>query len=311
MTTSFQRIRVLSDGRPGHENQSLGLAEALRRRTGAEIECLRLESEDGWLKRLRRACALAPGAEPPQLLIAAGHRTHLPLFLATKKLGARSVVIMKPSLPRRFFDLCLAPWHDLGACHRDSARIVATRGALNRLPEAVPAKTRSAVVLIGGPSKHHRWDGEALAAAIREVVASRPDLAWTIGDSRRTPEGFLDALKVDASAKVTKVPHGQTTPGWLPSVLGAAEEAWVTEDSVSMLFEAVTSGARTGVLPMPVNNPRARTVRAAQDLVASGYARALEDWRRAPSDWKSMPRLHETARCAEIVLKTFFPGSLA
>ena len=299
---TLTHIRVISDGRPGHENQSIGLAEALRRRTGAQVEVVRLPVDAGVWSRCAQACARRADAAVPQLVIGAGHGTHVPLLAAARAFGAKSVVIMKPTLPSWLFDLCLVPRHDL-ANPVDRGRVVTTRGALNRIAEEAPVKTETGVILIGGPSKHHGWAGEPLAAAIREIVAARPELSWTLGDSRRTPAEFLGQQQ-DCGAAV--VPHGQTQPGWLPHMLGAAREVWVTEDRVSMIFEAVTAGARTGVLPMPVKSAGGRTVKAVRDLVAEGYARTLADWRTDPRGWGEPKGLHETARCAEVVMDRFF-----
>ena len=73
-----------------------------------------------------------------------------------------------------------------------------------------------------------------------------------------------------------------------------------------MIFEALTAGARVGLLPMPAKNPSARTVRAVRDLHAGGYVRTLAEWRIHPENPPEPPRLHETARCADLVLKRFF-----
>jgi len=296
---TLSHIRILSDGRTGHENQSVGLALALARRTGATYEIVKIDPSASLLFRMRAASQ--PG--PVDLVISAGHRTHLPLWWAAHRLHARSVVIMKPSLPLAFFDLCLLPRHDL-TNPVDHGRVVTTRGALNRIAEEPGAKTATGVVLIGGPSAHHGWDGVLLAAAIIEIVRSRPELQWTIADSRRTPEGFLARLD---GCGATLVPHQQTQSGWLPAQLGAAREAWVTEDSVSMIFEAVTARVFVGVLPMPIKKPGARTIKAVNDLIADGYARRFGEWRRNPVGWGSPPALHETARCADEIIARFFP----
>jgi uncharacterized protein len=295
-------IRILSDGRPGHENQSVGLAEALRRRTGAQVEVVRFPADAGFWRKRALACAPPVAGSVPQLVIGAGHGTHFPLLAAARKFGAKTVVIMRPSLPSWLFDLCIVPRHDLQN-PVDHGRIVTTRGALNRISEEPPVKTNTGVILIGGPSKHHAWNGEPLPQAIAEIVRAQPELNWTIADSRRTPAEFLEQLNTTG---VTHVPHRQTQPGWLPAVLGAAREVWVTEDSVSMIFEALTAGARVGVLPLPVKNPAARTVKAVNDLLADGYVRTLADWRKAPEAWGTPPALHETARCAELIINRFF-----
>ena len=300
----LQFIRVLSDGRPGHENQSVGLAEAMARRSGARVEIVRLARGDLLWNRYRKAVA---GDTRVDLLIAAGHKTHLTLSLAAHKLGAKSVVIMFPTWPLWFFDLCLAPRHDLRSGRLSDARVISTFGALNRVPEIVPAKQRKGIVLIGGPSKAHGWSAEKLAKAIEAVCSARSELAWTISDSRRTPADFLDQLRQQRLAAEV-ISHKQTQPDWLPTQLGTAEEAWVTEDSVSMIFEAVTAGARTGILPVPVLKPSADPVCAIRELVRQGHATDYEIWTRNGQQLPTPRPLHETGRCADLVLARLFGG---
>lgn len=299
---ALKRIRVLSDGRPGHENQSVGLAEAIARRSGARLEIVRFTPGDLLWNRLRKAVA---GDLRVDLMIAAGHKTHLTLSLVARKLGAKSVVIMSPTWPLWFFDLCLAPQHDLPAGRRSHPRVIQTFGALNRVPEEIPAKQARGVVLIGGPSKAHGWSAEPLLKAITTVVNARSELAWTVSDSRRTPEGFLEQLRQQGLAAEI-ISHTQTKPDWLPAQLGAAEEAWVTEDSVSMIFEAVTAGARTGILPAPALNPKADPVRAVRELVQAGHATDYESWTRNGRQLPPAKPLHETGRCADLVLARLF-----
>jgi len=307
MKTKLTDIRILSDARPGHENQSFGLAEALRRRTGADVQCVRLDLKKGMFARITQAHQVGVGLAKPQLLIAAGHRTHIPLLLATRYFGAKSVVIMKPSLPTWFFDLCLVPRHDLGGGN-GGGRVVATRGALNRLPEAISAKTATGVILIGGPSKHHDWSGAPLIVAIKEIVRRQPGLAWTVANSRRTPERFLREVSA-LGLPIEIVPHDTTKSGWLPSVLMAAEDVWVTEDSTSMIFEAITARARVGLLPLPAKHPGDRMVRAVDDVVAAGHAVRYAEWLSSGRPPALIGPLHEAARCAdEIVGRWFFAG---
>jgi mitochondrial fission protein ELM1 len=295
-------IRVLSDGRPGHENQSVGLAEAIARRTGARLEIVRFAKGDLLWNRLHKAVA---GDSRVDLLIAAGHKTHLTLSLVARKLGAKSVVVMSPTWPLWFFDLCLAPQHDLPAGRLSHPRVIPTFGALNRVPEEIPAKQARGVVLIGGPSKAHGWAADPLLQAIVAVVNARSDLAWTISDSRRTPAGFLEQLRQQGlTAEI--ISHTQTKPDWLPAQLGAAAEAWVTEDSVSMIFEAVTAGARTGILPAPARKNDADPVRAVGQLIQAGHATDFETWTQNGQQLPPAKPLHETGRCADLVLARLF-----
>jgi mitochondrial fission protein ELM1 len=304
-THPLKLIRVISEGRPGHENQSVGLALALARRTGAAIEIIQIPPT--WNLLTRRRAARKIQKDIPQLLIGAGHKVHLPMWFAARKFGARSVVIMEPTWSKRLFDLCILPQHDSDA-QPASPRVITTLGALNRVPEIIPTKQAKGVVLIGGPSKSHGWDAATTATAIAAVIRSRPDLNWTISDSRRTPAGFLEQLRAQAPGAEI-ISHQQTKPDWVPAQLMAAEEAWATEDSVSMIFEAVTAGARTGILPVPATKPDADPVRAIQKLVREGYATTYDNWTRNGKRLPAPKPLHETGRCADLVLKKLFPGA--
>ena len=309
MIMPLTTIRILSDGKPGHENQSTGLAEALRRRTGATVECVRLDVTKSVWSRMREAKALKAGAECPQLLIAAGHTTHLPVLAAARAFGARSVVIMKPSLPLWLFDLCLVPRHDVKSAQEEGRRMLITQGALNRISENDPVKTKTGLILVGGPSRHHDWAGEPLLAAIADVVRREPALQWTLTDSRRTPEGFVERITALNLPALTLVPHTRTAPGWLPERLLAAQEAWVTEDSISMIYESITAGARTGLLPMPVKDASGRIAKAVDTAVSAGYAVRYGNWRETGMIPVIPAPLHEAARCADEVLSRFFQGA--
>lgn len=305
MPASLQHIRILSDGRAGHENQSTGLALALQRRSSATVETIKLDLTRSWLHRLRTARTLENGKPVPQLIISAGHRTHLPLLSAARKFRARSIVIMKPSLPARCFDLCLVPQHDLSG-GTPGPHILSTRGALNKLPETPSIKQSRGLIMAGGPSAHHDWSPAPLLEAIAAIVQASPQLAWTLGNSRRTPAGFLDEVK-SLGLPLQLVPWQDTTPDWLPQTLSAAREAWITADSTSMISEAITAGTRTGILPLPPKRENSRVVRAVQTFDADGLVTPFSRWQQSGWPQAEPPHLHEASRCADEILARFFP----
>ena len=98
----------------------------------------------------------------------------------------------------------------------------------------------------------------------------------------------------------------KTTPDWLPAQLLSAEEVWVTEDSVSMVFEAITAGNRVGLLPVPTSHDGNDVSRALQQLVLENYATTYSAWLKTGRQLPPPKRLHETARCADLVLERLF-----
>lgn len=245
------------------------------------------------------------GQARPDLLIGTGHKTHLALWLAARRFRARSVVILKPTWPVWLFDLCLIPEHDLPTGQIPRC-VVPIRGALNRIPEQLPPKQPRGLILLGGPSRSHGWAGEDLIKCIREIMDARSDLTWAAADSRRTPDGFLNRL-VSNLPRLRALPRKETSSQRLLEHLLVSEEVWVTADSISMAFEAVTAQARVGLLPAPVYDASSGPARALLSLVSSGHAIFFATWRSRGRTLPPPHPLHETARCAQLVLTRLFP----
>ena len=290
-------VWIVSDGKPGHVNQSLGLAEALARATPSDIHTLpplpAWRAGLAWLlKRLPDSTRPAP-----DLVVGAGHATHPTLLAARRACGGRAVVLMKPSLPRRCFDLCILPEHDGVAA---DARTLVTAGALNRVRPATARDASRGLILVGGVSPLFEWDGDAIQVQSRSILARAPDLRWTLTTSRRTPAEFLPQLPPAAHLEV--VPHTATPPDWLPEQLAQSAVVWVTPDSASMVFEALTAGADVGVFDLPVN-PKSRVARAVARLADARRITRFAAWCASGTLHPNLHPLAEADRCAEWILE--------
>ena len=293
-------IRVLSDGKPGHLNQSLGLVEAIKRIRPAN-ETIEQVSPNSW-RRLMQNSNLSP---QPDLILAAGHATHLRLIQLARKYAAIGVVLMKPSLPRALFDLCVIPGHDLKT-RQQAANQIITRGVLNRVPPPDPDQTRrSGLILIGGPSSAHGWMPEQLIEQVQAIVAARGERPWRVTDSRRTPPDFLDQLRAACPALVAH-PHAETGDEWLPQRLAEAAEVWVTEDSVSMIYEALSSGAAVGLLSAPRKTSCGRVLRGLDQLIEEHWATPYDAWDPGQPLTPPPHVLREADRVADELLRQFF-----
>jgi len=296
-------VWVVSDSKPGHLNQSLGLAEALSRATPADIH--RLPALPLWRAALAWLMKRMPGRTPPtpDLIVGAGHATHLTLLAARRAGGGRTVVLMKPSLPRRCFDLVIVPRHDGLAA---DARTLVTEGALNRLRPAAARDPQRGLMLIGGESPHFQWDGDAVQVQIRSVLARTPEVQWTLTTSRRTPAEFLADLP--AAQNLTVAPHTATGPDWLPQQLAGCGLAWVTPDSASMVYEALTAGAAVGVFDLPVN-PRSRVGWAIAELADAARVTRFVTWCAHGTLHPNTQPLAEADRCAAWILQWLKPAN--
>ena len=286
-------VWAFTDGKAGHENQTRGLLAALAHRHPVDARWINVPAYASVLSSLMtRRFLPGVGLPPPDLLIGAGHRTHLPLLAARRAHGGRTIVLMKPSLPRAWFDLCVIPEHD----NVSGANVLSTRGALNPV-EPGKKNTRAGLILVGGPSRHHGWSENDILSQIETIVAGESDINWTLTTSRRTPSSTTARLRTLTFRNLTVVPVTETGPGWLPERLTSAAQVWVTEDSVSMVYEALTAHAATGVLAVPAKRA-SRIARGIAALIRDGLVTDFADWQRGRKLAPPAAPFNEAARVA-------------
>lgn len=288
------------DGKAGHRNQVYGLTEALSRLTSCRLIDVVLNDGQKGLKSLWPGKQQHLRALPaPSLIVGAGHSTHIPMLMARRRFGGRTVVLMKPSLPLSLFDQCYIPVAD-GVCERGN--VVCTEGALNRIVPSDRLDSRKGLILIGGPSDHFSWSTTEVLDQISEVIRKSPEVAWTLTTSRRTPSDFVEQWQCRAVAGQL-IPAEETGPHWLPEQLSTAGFVWVTPDSVSMLYEALTAGGNVGLIELS-SRKSTRVTRGVESLIQKQRVQRFTQWRTQPFAGIVSQSLCESARCAEHLLGT-------
>jgi mitochondrial fission protein ELM1 len=298
-------IWLLGDGKPGHENQTLGLAEALGRLHPCEIHRIAMGG-GSWWARLAAARRAAAGLPAPALVLGAGHATHAALLWLARSHRARAVVLMRPSLPLGWFDGCVCPEHDFPNAN-PPASVITTVGALNRVVFDPQRPREGGLLLVGGPSGTHDWDGEGVLRHLRKITSGSAPGHWRLTTSRRTPEAMVSQLRSQLP-EVAVFSHEQTDRDWVPAQLAGAAEVWVTEDSVSMIYEALSSGARVGLLPVPRKPGDSRVLRGLARLMAKGFVTTYEAWQKTGVVAAPPRVLREADRCAKDLLERLFAG---
>jgi len=294
----------LLDGKPGHESQTLGLARALERvcarRGPCHVRCVDIPLNGPrptlwhWLFRRFPPGFLKPR---PDFIIGAGHRTHWPLLCARRAAGGRVIALMTPSLPRLCFDRIVAPWHD-GVSGRN---VIVTRGVLNAMRPGAKVAGH-ALIMVGGVSKHFPWHDDQVLAQIDTLMQRHPQALLT--DSRRTPQ----ALRAVLAARWPDAYHPweQCPPGWLAGELAVTETAWVSEDSVSMIYEALTAGCAVGLITLAAPGVvSGRLARGIASLVVEGMVTRLDELSPGESPRVARPLLDEAERVAQLLLAAF------
>lgn len=258
------------------------------RRVTVRTKVVRIDAGKSVWSRIKEATERSREFPKPDYVISAGSGTHVVLWWLARKYHARSIVLMKPFWPLALFDWCIAPEHDFQTIP-NIENLILSKGALNRVVPVAGERSEK-WILIGGPSKIHGFDETRLIAQVRELAGEGN---WQVTDSRRTPVDFLRRLENELP-NLTVFPHQETGPGWLVEKLSSASEVCVTEDSVSMVYEALTGGAKVGVLDMPRLKPDARVIRGLEKLKAEGYFVGVNEKRE-------LPRLAEADRCAAVI----------
>ena len=277
-------IWIISDEKPGHLNQSLGLVEALTA-LNPHVASQVLSVSDAWR-------SLFSMHTKPSLIISAGSGTQLINVLLALRYRVPNVLLMKPNYPQSLFSLLLIPEHDQVP---SSKRVVLTKGALNRMKPAAKVDG-SSLVLVGGPSKHVKWQDQQVLDAIKKLASGSDVNRIQVATSRRTPEAFLAELS--DNEKVELIRPESVPQDWLPKTLATTEKVWVTSDSVSMVYEALTAGCAVSLISLE-SNPNSRTQRGMQMLLADG----MVDDSLERSHHKTTTPLAEADRCAEIILE--------
>lgn len=299
MSTEPLIIWRLIDGKPGHMQQSLGLVRALQAQVPCEIIDINVASQPvGLMDVLLRRFPGGFMKRRPHLVVGAGHATHFGLLAAKRVTGAFAVVLMKPSLPQFLFDLMVVPEHDeLPA----GPRVITTRGVLNPMRPGTK-QPGSVLVLLGGESKHAGWDDTAVLQQVEIVAASVAARAQlTVADSRRTPDSLSRTLHERFGERFQA--WDACPPGWLADTLAVTETVWVTEDSVSMVYEALTAGCRVGLLKLPDAQADGRVMRGVGRLVDDGVVTRFNDWYSGQHGLSAPPAFNEAERVAALVIK--------
>jgi mitochondrial fission protein ELM1 len=297
----------LIDGKPGHENQTLGLVEALKR-CGVALEVhtiqvsgFRLSPADLIMRRFSAGNDLPS----PALIVGAGHRTHLPMLMARRARGGRVVVLMKPSLPVSLFDLCVIPEHD-GAV--GSEKVLVTRGVLNPMHRGQHQDMTRGLFLLGGPSSSYGWSSAEIVAQVAEIARFEVSKRFVLTTSRRTPQDAVRLLMQHELDNVEIVPFEATAPGWVAEQLSRVGVAWVSEDSVSMVYESLTAGAAVGVLRVP-RLSESRVSRGLDMLSADRLVTLFDDWRDQGRLRHPERSFNEAVRCAEWIKERWLSRS--
>lgn len=311
---------ILTEGLAGTEAPCRGLARAL----GREAVIKRVKVRQPWDSlpaRLWFRPLSAPTADSdslappwPELLISSGN-VAAPLAAAIRRASGgttRVVHIQNPKMDFAAFDLVIAPRHD----RISGPNVIVTRGTLHALaPESLEAARTQwdgvfaglprplVAFLCGGSNGRFELTPTRVGAICAElrIRMARDGIGLAVTASRRTGATNTALLHAELGPAGAYVWNGEAPNPYL-GLLAHADIIAVTQDSVSMISEALGTGKP--VYWIPLDGRSRRLQRFVDSLTEDGAlrrwpapAKKLETWRYEPPD--------DTARAAAAIRARF------
>lgn len=304
---SAPRSWILCEGYVGLQAQALGLAEAAG--LDPDLRILTPRAPWSWIgARLwpKPLSITADALRPPlpALTISCGGTGGV-IGAALRRRGIPVVQVQHPRMDPRRFDVVVVNRHD----RLTGPNVVVTRTALHRVTPARLAAAGEAwraafaalprplvAVLVGGSNGRFRLDASVatqLAGALAQMVR-RDRVGLALTPSRRTDPAVRRILTEALGPLGAYVWDGEGENPYF-GMLALADAIVVTEDSVSMVSEAVATQAPVLLAALP---GRSRRIRAFTEILLKEgrlrpFAGRLETWTATPLD--------DTAAAAEEV----------
>lgn len=262
---------VITEGMIGTQNQCVGVVESLMGAYDLDLQIKTVSLRQPW-KTLTPWLGLEQSwsfKEPyeapwPDLVIASGRKAVAASRFIKKRSNGKTftVQIQDPKCSSSDFDLVAVPHHD----DLRGENVIITHGAPNRLTaeKLNVAKTTfqdqfsnlsspRIAVLIGGNSRTHKITSEIMTRLVGQLKSIEGTLMITA--SRRTGDKNL-ALLNDGLKNTNAFIWDGTGENPYHGMLAWADHILVTEDSVSMISDAGTTGKPTHIIPLEGSSKR-------------------------------------------------------
>jgi mitochondrial fission protein ELM1 len=276
---AVMKALLLTDGKPGHENQSI----ALCRHLGLTYETVTVSYRRKSAKALsyffdrlgiytEKLFSCAPPQAPCSLLISTGSTTFYPNKVLARKLNIPNIAILNPKGYRPDFTWVLCPAYDhppkraniielpLNLCAADPLFFVEKADQFKKIYK--PAKPAAIGFIIGGPNAISTIDAAALKQQLEKAFTLTEGCERWVTTSRRTPadvEAVIESLPFDY-----RLINSRDSYNPVPAFIQLCDRLFVTSDSASMVSECASFGAASVEILM---NRQTKTPNKFQELI--------------------------------------------
>jgi len=287
----------ITDGKKGHDIQSMALTKALQKKVKCKI--INLSIRLAWIKIFRDFIGLDK-TQKPKIIIGTGHRTHIIILIAKFLIGGKTLLILKPSLPTYFFNLCLIPYHDNSRRIKQS-NVIHFHGALNSIEDCKRQNKKKGLILIGGKSRHFEWNNKIIISQIQKITQENLAVEYLLSNSPRTPKDFDIAINKLNLPNLKIFNYKKVNENWILDRLSESGNVWVTNDSVSMIYESLSSGSIVGIIKLSAINNN-KIFKSINELIKKNIVRTVAK----NINNKEKNNFNEAERCAELVINKLF-----
>lgn len=254
----MKRALIISDGKPGHFNQSIAFCKHL----GIDYETLEvayrskphkalsylLDRIGIYTEKILKLTAISH-QPPANLIVSTGSTTYYANKLLSKKLDLPNIAILHPKGYRLDFTHIFCPAYDhppkrdnltelpLNLCAADQS-FFGEKAAEFRTKHA--SEKPAAGLIIGGPNAVSDIDPKQIKKQLEEIFTLTEGSERWVTTSRRTPpevEQIVERLPFDYTLINSRDAYNP-----IPAFIQLCERLFVTSDSASMISECASFG---------------------------------------------------------------------
>ena len=279
----MKQILILNDGRMGHLNQSIAFANYM----GYVYDIVEVLPKYRWSKILtylfdkigiKTDILFHPVVLDKQsysLVVGTGSWTYYMVKVLSKKLQAKSIVMMLPKGYRyKGFDIIFAQQHDIPPSYHNIIEIPANFAYIQ--PQGLyKAKKKSVGIVIGGDNKVFTMSKEKLKLQLDAIVKQYKGYEIAVTTSPRTSkevETLIQSYHFEYEVIFSQHPINP-----IPDFLDQCECVCITGDSTSMISEAVSYG-KANIIVLPLESSQENKFeRFVQSLEKEGYLHIFDE----------------------------------
>jgi hypothetical protein len=254
------------DSKTGHLKQVQALLDQLKKEIELSITPINYPNHESLSDMLANENQL----DEPSILIGAGHDVYSKILQAKKYLkkyttkDVFSIAVLRPSYKLNSFDLIIAPEHDFRR-RRLPKNVTPFQGSLAAISHH-PVDENKAIIAIGGPSKHYKFDEEILMKQLHYILSMHPNYEFKIFNSRRTPHAFNSKIKEELNQYSNAKFIDLDSPGsnTFQDNLNQSALKFVTPDSSNLVFESLSAYGKTYLIQ--IEDPKYRRIFGAKKI---------------------------------------------